>query len=316
MIPRPSTFSTFLGQGEVIDHLKVSVKAATRLKRPHGHVLFLGPPGLGKTSLAASVLPTELGTTATKINCSSIEKPQDILPTLSQIQPGTILFCDEIHCLPRQIQETLYSVMEDFNLPIVIDSGGKSQTINLRIPPFTLAAATTREGLLPAPLRDRFRHILRLDLYSDEEMSQVLRWLAQNSPAESIDDEAISLLLVPVHGTARRAVGLVESCIETAAAWDAPTLAITGEVARATLKRLRYSSNGLSLPEVRLLRVLAASTRGTVGLKTVAAVVDEETTTVEEVYEPWLLRSGLIEKTPSGRSITDKGRQALTGVKP
>ncbi len=317
---RPASLDAFHGQKAATDHLRVSCKAALRLKRPHGHTLFLGPPGLGKTTLGATVLPAEMGTTAKVINCSSIEKPQDLLPTLSTMGEGEILFLDEIHALIRPLMENLYGVMEDAKLSIVMGEGDTRQTMVIDLNRYTVVGATTREGLLPAPLRDRFRHVLRLDLYSDSEMFEVLSWVGNTQGIEEATPSAINMLVPACHGTARHAVSLIEACIETIASDDqlAKTLilpngqmSLTKPVVRQTLKRLRIAPSGLTYPEQRLLGCLADSSKGVVGLHTLASVIDEEVQTIEEVYEPWLLRTGMIEKTPQGRTITPKGRQAL-----
>jgi Holliday junction DNA helicase RuvB len=315
VIPRPNSFETFLGQTAAIEHLKVSTRAAKRLGRPHGHVLFTGAPGLGKSTLASYVLPAELGSQSTVVNCASIEKPADLLPTLSTVKQGQVLVLDEIHCLLMPLKETLYSVMQDSVLPIVLGEGDKRQVLNLTLPAFTLVGCTTRDGLLPIPLLDRFKHTIRLESYTDREMIDVLTWMAQNSEAEAITGEAAAVLATACHGTARHAGRLIESCVETAAAGGLPTLAITREVAVSTLTRLRYAPTGLSAAEVQLLDCLAGSSRGTMGLNTLASVMDEEALTVSEIYLPWLLKSGYIETTPAGRTITEKGRQVLAASK-
>jgi Holliday junction DNA helicase RuvB len=195
---------------------------------------------------------------------------------------------------------------------LTLSDGTEKKVLNLTLPPFSVFGATTREGLLPEPLIDRFKQVVQLEPYSDADLVNVLGWLAANSLAKTITPQAATLLAVPCHGTARRAVSLVEACIETAAAEECETLEITKDIARRTLTRLRYAPTGLSSQEVKLLQVLAQSTAGRpVGLNTLAGITDSETTSIEQIYEPWLLQQGLMEKTPSGRVITDKGRTVL-----
>ena len=307
---RPDTFDSFHGQSQALAQLRVSVKAAKKLGRPHSHTLLVGSAGLGKSLLAGHVLANELGVPCVTINCASVERQEDILPTVSTMKAGSILFLDEIHALPRNIQEVFYPVLQESQLSIVLGEDDKKQILNITLPKFCVTAATTREGLLPEPLRDRFRQTIQLEPYSDDELVQVLSWLAANSEAQSITQEAAEILAVPCHGTARKAVSFIESAIETAAAEDAPSLAITAAIADRTLARLRYAPTGLSCQEVKLLEVLARS-RGAVGLNTLAGIVDVESASIEDVYEPWLLRQGLMEKTPGGRVITERGRGVL-----
>lgn len=316
MANRPTTFATFHGQPAAVEQLRVPVAAAKRRKQQLGHVLLVGPPGLGKTTLGASVLPTELGVPPEHVKtlvCSSIEKPTDFLPTLTTVHPGGVLFLDEIHALPRQVVEQLYSVMEDGKLTIVTGEEPNKQVIEFELDPFTIVAATTREGLLTGPLRARFKHTVRLELYSDKDMEEVLQWHADQHGLMFGTGAVIELAQV-CHGTARHAVNFVDACLDTIHADPKADSDFIGlSVVNATLLRLGYH-NGLSKREVQLLRRLAETTTGVAGLQTLSAYMDEETTTIEEVYEPYLLQAGLIERTPQGRRITAKGRAELAKV--
>ncbi len=311
---RPTTFDSFHGQAAAIEQLRVPVVAARKRGEPLGHVLLVGPAGCGKTTISASVIPTELGCLdrVRSLVCSSIEKPQDFLPTVSTMPAGGVLFLDEIHALPKQVCEQLYSVLEDSRLTIVTGEDPHKQVIELELDRFTVIAATTREGLLPAPLRSRFKHTVHLDLYTEDEMAQILSWHAEANQLKLAPAAARALSQV-CHGTARHAVNFVDACHDTISASDDADAGITMSVVHATLKRLGYR-NGLSKREIQLLRRLAETSTGVAGLATLAAYMDEETTTVETVYEPWLLQVGLIERTPQGRRITDKGRLELTKV--
>ncbi len=307
---RPDSFEAFHGQPVAIDQLKVAVKSAVRRKAVFGHTLITGSPGLGKTTLATSVLPFELGVTVRSLVCSAISEPKEFLPVITTMKPGELLFLDEIHALPRECFEVLYSVLEDSKLTIVLGDDKNKQAIELALEPFTIVGATTRAGMIPIPLVDRFKHHLKLDLYSDAEMAEILSWTASRLDV-AFAPTCADLLVPACHGTARHAGKFIEACIDSLYASDAadPKL-IDQSTVTATLKRLQYASNGLSRSEVQLLERLADAS-GAVGLNTLSSVLDEDSDTVSSIYEPWLLRQSLIEKTPSGRKITPKGRQAL-----
>lgn len=306
---RPLSFGEFNGQRPIVEHLKIAVTSARHLKKPLGHVLFIGPPGLGKTTLGASVLAAELGVPAVIVNCGAIKRAQDIMPTVSTIKEGQILFLDEIHNLPADVKDTLLTVMEDFKLPIFIGEGDERRILTANLPPFTLVGSTTREGKLPQPFRDRFKHVLRLNLYSDLEMAGVLHWTADKLGL-GIYTEAVVRLTPPCHGTARHAGRLLEACQQTMISTDPSQVAITGECVVATLKRLGYTSNGLTAQEFNLLKALRDS-KTALGLSTLGALLDEENATVEEIYEPWLLKKAYIVKTTKGRVITTAGIDAI-----
>jgi Holliday junction DNA helicase RuvB len=221
-----------------------------------------------------------------------------------------VLFLDEVHRLPAVVAEHLYTVLEDSTVTVVLGDANNRQPMTIELEPFTVIAATTREGLLPAPLRDRFMQQITLELYSDSDMSTVLNWTAQAQDI-ALSPEAAKALVPACHGTARHAVALIGACIDTIYSEDVVDKPlITTAVARQTLQRLGFTADGLSTREVKLLRVLAAAP-GPVGLATVADLLDEEPETIEDVYEPYLLRAGYLARSPKGRVITPMGKAAV-----
>jgi Holliday junction DNA helicase RuvB len=314
-MPRPNSFAAFHGQLDAVDQLRVAVTAAKRRQRRFAHFLIVGPPGVGKTTLAAHVVPSELGldpSVVTVLNCTAVEKPKDILPTLTTVPEGGLLFLDEIHALPGEVAEYLYHAMEDRKVTISMGEGQPLMTID--VSDYTIAGATTREGLIPEPMRDRFKHHVRLDLYDDASMLEVLKWTvnAYHAEAEDLkgiewDDDAVGLLVKPCHGTGRFAGRLIEAVHDTYFG-QGETGAITSGTVQRTLTRLGYTQ-GLGKMEVRILSIL--ETNGITGLKTLSAALDEEERTIEDTYEPWLLQQGYLERTRQGRNITAAGKAVL-----
>ncbi len=309
---RPQSFDSFAGQEKAIQRLKVAVGSALKRQQPLGHVLFDGPAGLGKTSLGASVLPRELGEVrCVSINCSAIERPQDLLPTLSTMRYGEILFLDEIHSLQGTgCFEYLLTALEDFTISVKTGDGPKDPVIAVELPRFTVVAATTRAARLPEPLRDRFSHQIRLDLYSASAMSKVLRWTAEQRDLV-LEANSAAELVPACHGTARWAVNLVEACQDTAinnrGLQHGP---IGPQDVQETLERMGFV-RGLTEAEHRYLVALGGRQGKPTGVGTLAAMLDENSQQVEEVTEPWLLQNLLIEKTPQGRLLASRGRLHL-----
>ncbi len=314
---RPACFADFMGQPEAVKQLSVPVLAASRLGRPLGHVLLSGSAGLGKTCLGGYVIPAEMGVTkkTRTVNCAAVEEPQDLLPTILRMEEGGVLFLDEIHRLPKQLCEQLYSVMEDQKLTIVTGDERNREAIVLDLPRFTVIGATTREGLLPDPLRDRFKHSVKLVLYNDKDMETVLGWTAtqQGAHFHSCTAPEMAPLIKSCHGTARVAVTLIDALIDTVVVERGTSMPfeILSRDIESTLDRLGFSKNGLSRAERTLLNQLHCSPEGTAGLGSLSRMMDEEQDTVELVYEPWLLQQGYIAVTSKGRKVTRAGTKAL-----
>lgn len=308
---RPISFDEFHGQGPVVEHLKIAIRSALKQEKPLGHVLLVGMAGIGKTTLGSSVIPNALGVDVTSLNCAAVEKVSDFIPTLTSIPRGSVLFLDEIHNLIPAAREHLLTVMEDqyINVPI----GDGEEIMKVSLDPFTVIGATTRQGVLPRPLLSRFVHDLRLSLYTDDEMREVLCWTVDRR-ALKIQDIAAERLVPVCHGTARKCVNLVEACADTLfGVWSEEITkdgdnVINIENVDATLKRLGYRED-LSRDEWRYLEAIASAHKGRAGIKTLSALLDETERTIEEIYEPWLIQSGYIVKESQGRRVTDKGKE-------
>lgn len=310
---RPNSFASFHGQAAAVTQLKVAVRSAKARNATLGHVLLTGPAGLGKSTLAGHVLPAELATSCTNLNCAGIEKPQQLLPILVSIKPGHILFLDEVHMLNVPLREHLLTVLEDRSIVIDLSEGvGKPKLTTIKLPEYTVVAATTRLGLLPETLRDRFKLQLRLELYDDVSMAEVVKWHAESRKL-SLDAASVSKLVSASRGTARWAVRLLDAIIDTVYSQDNPSHQVTLAVTNATLSRLGFV-NGLTQDEVRLLKALADAYGGRLGLSTLSSKIDEDQTTIEQVLEPWLIQQGYLTKEPNGRVISDLGRKILTDV--
>tara|TARA_R110002126_G_scaffold23750_13_gene82967 strand:+ start:3782 stop:4846 length:1065 start_codon:yes stop_codon:yes gene_type:complete len=304
---RPRDLSEFVGQGRIVEDLQVALGAARVREEALDHVLFSGPPGLGKTSLAR-ILAVELDARLHSTSGPALEKPRDLVGLLTQLGPGDVLFIDEIHRVPTTVEEFLYTAMEDFTVDITLDSGPHARLITLRLEPFTLVGATTREGLLAAPFRARFGLFERLDPYPSSELETILLRAAGILKVD-LDADGARLLAERARGTPRIATRFLRRARDLAQVRGSQR--IDGPLAEETLTRLGIDAHGLEEMDRRILRCLAAHDGGPVALKTIAAVVSETEDTLSDVYEPHLLRHGLLTKTARGRVLTAAGAQYL-----
>lgn len=302
MTIRPSTFDDFTGQSKVVSNLRVVVKSAAVRKVPLGHMLLVGPAGLGKTTLATCVIPTELGVKAKSINCSAIDRAQTFTSVVSTMRRGEILFLDELHMLPPFAREHLLTIMEDNKLHITVETGS-SGIMEVELDPFTVIGATTRQGVLDDPMRSRFKHIVRLEPYDRIELSNVCGWIAAQKRI-TIDSHATNKIVDVARGTPRHAVNIIDACVDTHIynGGSPDDVIIEGSTALATLKRLGFVGE-FSPDEWRYLCYL--SRNSPCSLSTIAAALDEQPRTVEDVIEPSLIRAELIKITSRGRVITD-----------
>ena len=308
---RPLKLSEYIGQTEVKENIEVFIKSALIREEALDHVLLYGPPGLGKTTLAA-IIANELGTNFKTASGPSIEKSGDLAAILSTLEPNDVLFIDEIHRMPRFIEEILYPAMEDFTLEIIIGGEGSSRSIKIDLPPFTLVGATTRAGDLSSPLRDRFGIISKLNYYTEEELTQIAKRTSKVLNID-IDDEAAIEVAKRSRGTPRicnrlikriRDFALVEgkSCIDK-------------DITNKALTKLKVDKLGLDETDYHLLRaIIEKFNGGPVGIDALASSIGEEATTIEDVYEPYLLQNGFLKRTNRGRMATEKAYEHL-GIK-
>jgi len=308
---RPPYLSEFAGQEKIVSNLRVFIQAAKGREEPLEHVLFTGPPGLGKTTLAY-IIAHEMGTSIKMTSGPALDKPGNLAGILTGLQPGEVLFIDEIHRMPPAVEEYLYSAMEDFRLDIVIDQGPNARTVQLSLNRFTMVGATTRAGLLSAPLRARFGVTDRLDYYSPETLTSIVRRSAAILDVK-IDEGGTQEIARRSRGTPRIANRLLRRCRDFAQA--DPALAkhkgrITREVAEYSLHALEVDSAGLDDMDKRILLYLIEAHRGgPAGLNTIAAAVGEDPGTIEEVYEPYLIQQGFLSRNARGREVTPKAYQ-------
>jgi len=305
---RPLKLADYIGQDKVKKNIEVFISAARERKESLDHVLLSGPPGLGKTTLA-TIVANEIGRPIRKTSGPAIERPGDLAAILTNLEAGEVLFIDEIHRLNRHVEEIMYPAMEDYAIDIVIGKGPAARTLRLDLPPFTLVGATTRPGLLSSPLRDRFGIICRLDFYSVDELSQIILRTANILKIE-IDERGAYEIARRARGTPRVANRLLRRV------WDYALVKGNGiidyEISRLGLEMLEVDEWGLDTVDRMIMdAVIVKFGGGPVGLETLAATVSEESDTISDVYEPYLLKLGFIQKTPRGRIATERAYKHL-----
>jgi Holliday junction DNA helicase RuvB len=309
---RPRRLEDFIGQEALKDQLTVSIAAAGSRDEALDHVLLAGPPGLGKTSLA-QILAAELEVPFVPTAGPALERKGDIAAYLTALEPRSVFFVDEIHRLPRALEETFYPAMEDRCLPITVGQGAGARVVTIDLPPFTLVGATTRTGLLSTPLRDRFGIQHRLEHYGAEDLARIVRRSARLLGV-SIDDEGAIAIALRSRGTPRVANRLLKRVRDYAEVRGAGV--VSADVASAALDLLEVDHQGLDRLDREILRAICEKfSGGPVGLSTLAVSVGEEQDTIEDVYEPYLLQRGLIERTPRGRAATRRAFEHL-GLEP
>ena len=305
---RPDSIDEYIGQTEVKENMNIFIKAAKMREEALDHVLLYGPPGLGKTTLAY-IIANELGSNIKTTSGPAIEKSGDLAAILSTLEPGDVLFIDEIHRIPRYIEEILYSAMEDFTLDIIVGSDSSSRNIRIDLPPFTLVGATTRAGDLTGPLRDRFGIVSKLNFYTEEELTQIV--LRTSRVLESpIDENAAIELARRSRGTPRIANRLFKRVRDYALVMGSGHIDL--KITKIALDKLKVDEFGLDETDYNLLKsIIEKFNGGPVGIDALASSIGEEVSTIEDVYEPYLLQNGFLKRTSRGRIVTDKAYEHL-----
>jgi len=305
---RPDSIDEYIGQSDVKENLKVFIEATKMRDEPLDHVLLYGPPGLGKTTLAY-IIANELGSNIKTASGPTIEKSGDLASILSTLEPGDVLFIDEIHRMPRYIEEILYPAMEDFTLDIIVGGEGSSRNIKIDLPPFTLVGATTRAGDLSSPLRDRFGIISKLNYYTVPELFEIIKRTSRVMEV-AIDDDAALELAKRSRGTPRIANRLFKRVRDFALVLGNGSVDL--DITKTSLERLKVDELGLDDTDHQLLMtIITKFNGGPVGIEAVASSIGEEMTTIEDVYEPYLLQIGFMKRTARGRIVTELGYQHL-----
>lgn len=311
---RPSKLDEFVGQRDVVDNLNVAIKAAKQRQEPLEHVLFSGPPGLGKTSLA-NIIAHEMEARITITSGPAIERAGDLIGILTNLEKGDILFIDEIHRLSKVVEEFLYPAMESFKIDFVVDKGPYAKTINFNLKPFTLIGATTRSGLLASPLRDRFGIFYHMDFYSPQELSQIVLRSSKKLNV-NLDEKGALTIAQRARGTPRIANRLLRR-VRDYAQVNSMNKTIDEKMIFETMKALRIDEVGLDEIDRKLLRVIDEHYQGgPVGIEALAATLNEEIDTLVDVLEPYLLKIGFLKRTQRGRELTENSKRHIKGSPP
>jgi Holliday junction DNA helicase RuvB len=298
---RPQTLDEYVGQSDIKDNLKVAMQAAKKRKEPIEHILLYGPPGLGKTTLA-NIVAREMGVNIKTTSGPAIEKQGDLASILSNLEENDILFIDEIHRIKTQVEEILYSAMEDYALDIIIGKGPATRSMRINLPKFTLIGATTKAGSLSSPLRDRFGHIYKLDFYTEDEIISILKRSARILNVK-IEEKAIKEIASCSRRTPRIANRLLKRVRDFAEVADMETIGF--DLTKKSLKTIGVDMLGLDRTDRKiLLTIIEKFNGGPVGINTIAAATAEETETIEDIYEPYLMQIGFLDRTSRGRVVT------------